>query len=313
MATLIISGGMDKEQLAEGIRQGDPTRDVRIWPETGDVSEIDLAMVWRAPHGELAKLPNLRLIINMGAGVDHLLRDETLPDVPLVRFVDPNLTMRMSEYVTLHVLLHQRRVLEYRALQAQAQWEELPQPGANEIRVGVMGTGVLGRDAAEKLATLGFQVAAWSRTAKDLGDITCFHGQDGLTDFLAQTDILVSLLPLTLETEGILNRQLIEGLAKDGLLPGPVLINAGRGGLQVETDILSCLDDGTLWATSLDVFEVEPLPSDSALWSHPRVVISPHNASISDERAVCRYVLDQIKRFEAGEPLDNIVERSRGY
>jgi len=313
MAILIISGGMDKDQLAEGIRRGDPTRDVRIWPESGDVSEIDLAMVWRAPHGELAKLPNLRLIINMGAGVDHLLRDETLPDVPLVRFVDPNLTMRMSEYVTLHVLLHQRRVLDYRALQAQAKWEELPQPGANEVRVGVMGTGVLGRDAAEKLAMLGFQVAAWSRTAKDLGDITCFHGQDGLTDFLAQTDILVSLLPLTLETEGILNRQLIEGLAKDGLLPGPVLINAGRGGLQVETDILSCLDDGALWATSLDVFEEEPLPSDSALWSHPRVVISPHNASISDERAVCRYVLDQIKRFEAGEPLDNIVERSRGY
>ncbi len=313
MALLIISGGMDKEQLAGGIRQGNPTRDVRIWPETGDVSEIDIAMVWRAPHGELAKLPNLQLIINMGAGVDHLLRDETLPDVPLVRFVDPNLTMRMSEYVTLHVLLHQRRVLEYRALQAQAKWEELPQPGANEVRVGIMGTGVLGRDAAEKLAMLGFQVAAWSRTAKDLGDITCFDGQNGLTDFLARTDILVSLLPLTPETQGILNRQLIGGLAKDGLLPGPVIINAGRGGLQVETDILSCLDDGSLWATSLDVFEEEPLPSDSALWSHPRVVISPHNASISDERAVCHYVLNQIERFEAGEQLENIVDRSRGY
>lgn len=313
MAILIISGGMDKERLAEGIRQGGLERDVRIWPETGDVSEIEFAMVWRSPHGELAKLPNLRLIINMGAGVDHLLTDETLPDVPLVRFVDPNLTMRMSEYVTLHVLLHQRRVLEYRELQAQAKWEELPQPGANEIRIGVMGTGVLGHDAAEKLAMIGFQVAAWSRTAKQLGDITCFHGQDGLTNFLARTDILVSLLPLTPETRGILSRKLFEGLAKDGLLPGPVLINAGRGGLQVEADILSCLKDGTLWATSLDVFEEEPLPSSSPLWSHPRAVISPHNASISDERAVCRYVLDQLERFETGKPLENIVERSRGY
>lgn len=313
MAILIISGGMDKERLAEGIRQGGLEQDVRIWPETGDVSEIEFAMVWRSPPGELAKLANLRLIINMGAGVDHLLTDETLPDVPLVRFVDPNLTMRMSEYVTLHVLLHQRRVLEYRELQAQAKWEELPQPGANEVRVGVMGTGVLGRDAAEKLAMLGFQVAAWSRTAKQLGDITCFHGQDGLTDFLARTDILVSLLPLTPDTQGILSRMLFEGLAKDGLLPGPVLINAGRGGLQVEADILSCLNDGTLWATSLDVFEEEPLPSSSPLWSHPRVVVSPHNASISDERAVCRYVLEQVARFEAGEPLENVVERSRGY
>lgn len=313
MAILIISAGMDRELLAEQVRSGAPGSDVRIWPDTGDVGDIDYAMVWKPPAGELAKLPNLKLILNMGAGVDHVVADPDLPDLPLVRFVDPNLTMRMTEYATLHVLLHQRRMLEYGALQAETRWEELPQPGANEVRVGVLGTGVLGRDAAEKLNMLGFQVAAWGRTPKSFEGIECFSGDDGRAAFLARTDILVCLLPLTPETKGILSRPLFGQLATDGLLPGPVIINAGRGGLQVETDILAALDDNTLWGASLDVFEEEPLPAASPLWAHPRVVITPHNASISDERAVGRYVVEQIGRFESGAPLENLVEAARGY
>ena len=176
-----------------------------------------------------------------------------------------------------------------------------------------MGLGVLGLDAVEKLKMLGYQVAGWSRSQKEIEGIECFSGADGLTPFLARTDILVCLLPHTPDTDGFVNTDLISSLAQDGTLPGPVLINAGRGRVQVEADILSALDDGTLWAASLDVFEEEPLPASSPLWTHPRVVITPHNASISDDRAVCRYVIDQIARHESGQPLQNVVDLKRGY
>lgn len=314
MALLIVFSKLKPDSYQRALAEFDGKLDIRVWPETGALEDIRYALVWKPEAGVLASLPNLQAIFSIGAGVDNVLNDTDLPDVPLVRFVDPNLTMRMSEYVCLHVLLHQRRMLDYRELQQKGQWMEIwPQPGANEIRVGVMGLGVLGRDACEKLAMLGFQVAGWSRSQKDIEGIECFAGEESMASFLARTDILVSLLPHTPETEGALNAELFAGLAKDGLLPGPVLINAGRGKLQIEVDILSALENENLWAASLDVFEEEPLPASSPLWKHPRVVITPHNASISDDRAVCRYVLDQITAYESGQPLENVVDQGRGY
>ena len=314
MALLIVFRELAPDSYRRELTELGGTLDVRVWPETGALEDIRYALVWKPQPGVLASLPNLEVIFSIGAGVDNVLSDTQLPNVPLVRFVDPNLTMRMSEYVCLHVLLHQRRMLDYREFQQEGQWKEVwPQPGANEIRVGVMGLGVLGQDACEKLAMLGFQVAGWSRSQKDIQGIECFAGEEGMSAFLARTDILVSLLPHTPETEDVLNTELFAGLAKDGLLPGPVLINAGRGKLQVEADIFTALEKGDLWAASLDVFEEEPLPTSSPLWKHPRVVITPHNASISDDRAVCRYVLDQIKDYESGKPLENVVDQGRGY
>ena len=314
MALLVVSRGMDPDCFAKGLRRLDDTLDVRVWPNAGDVSEIRYALVWKPEHGLLATLPNLEVVVSMGAGVDHVLSDPGFPDVPLVRFVDPNLTMRMTEYVCLHVLLHQRRMLDYAERQREKAWKDWSQqPGANEVRVGVMGLGVLGFDATQKLRMLGFQVAGWSRSRKDIEGIECFAGADGLTLFLARTDILVCLLPHTPDTEGFLNAELFSRLAQDGTLPGPVLINAGRGRVQVEADILAALESGTLWAASLDVFEEEPLPASSPLWSHPRVIVTPHNASISDDRAVCRYVIEQIARHEKGEQLQNVVDLNRGY
>jgi glyoxylate/hydroxypyruvate reductase A len=181
------------------------------------------------------------------------------------------------------------------------------------VRVGVLGLGVLGRDAAAKLAAMGFDVAGWSRTPKPDAGVPAFHGEEGLGAFLARTDILVCLLPLTDETRGFLNRGLFGRLARDGRLGGPVLINAGRGGQQVEADILACLDDGTLHAATLDVFETEPLPADSALWAHPAVTVTPHNAAMSDPETIGRLVAEQIRRFEAGEPLRDVVDRRLGY
>jgi glyoxylate/hydroxypyruvate reductase A len=176
-----------------------------------------------------------------------------------------------------------------------------------------MGLGVLGSDAARKLKAMGFEVAGWSRSPKIVKGVDTFSGEDGLDAFLARTDILVSLLPLTDDTRGILDKDLFAKLAQNGRLGGPILINAGRGGLQVEADILAALDDGTLTAATLDVFETEPLPPDSPLWTHPAVTVTPHNAAPSDANTISAYVADQIRRFEAGESLANVVKRELGY
>lgn len=278
-----------------------------------DASAITHAAVWKPDPGMLAGLPNLRAIFNLGAGVDALLADRTLPDVPLFRIIDPDLTSRMTEWVTLQVLFHFRQMPDYLARQSRAVWEQLDQPGAHEVRVGILGMGVLGRDCAEVLKRIGFQVAGWSRSGKAVEGFEMFGGEAGLAAFLARTDILVVLLPLTEATRGILNARLFAGLARDGRLPGPVLVNAGRGGLQVEADVLAALDDGTLAGASIDVFETEPLPADNPLWRHPRMIVTPHVAADSTPDGLVSGILRDIAAFERGESLPNRVDRETGY
>jgi glyoxylate/hydroxypyruvate reductase A len=197
--------------------------------------------------------------------------------------------------------------------QSRAEWAAKDQWAASAVRVGILGMGELGQDAAEVLHRIGFDVAGWSRTRKSVPGVKSFAGAAELPAFLARTDILVALVPLTAETRGILNRRLFEGLARDGRLGAPVLINAGRGGLQNEVDILACLEDGTLGAATLDVFHEEPLPASSPFWRHPKVTVTPHNAADSDAEAISDYIVAQIRRAEAGEPLQNVVDRTRGY
>ena len=316
MALLII--GSDRlDEFYNGVRECAPDRDVRAYPESGERDDIDYALAWKAPHGELAKLKNLKLIVSVGAGVDHLFTDPALPDVPIVRYIDPDLTTRMTQYVVLQTLYHVRRMSEIQAQQRVRKWHFLPEPMPEQTRVGIMGIGVLGQAAAEALGGLGYRLNGWSRGPKSIEGVTCFSGEDGLKPFLAQTDILVVLLPFTPATKGILNRDLFRQLSSDGQrhhrLPGPVLINAGRGGLQVEADILSALDAGDLYAASLDVFEVEPLPADSAIWQHERIVVTPHNAAESATESISRYFLRQIELMEAGKPLENVVDPKVGY
>jgi glyoxylate/hydroxypyruvate reductase A len=291
-----------------------PARDIRLWPDrVGDPVDIAYACAWKPPSGLLAGFPNLKAIFSLGAGVDHLAGDQNLPDVPLVRIVDPDLTMRMNEYVALHVLLIHRRQRLYDAQQRERVWRDHDQWPAADVAVGIMGLGVLGRAAADMLRRLGFNVAGWSRTPKAIQNIATFHGAKGLDEFLARTELLVCLLPLTPATEGLLNLVLLRKLKRDGVLGGAYLINAGRGRLQVDADILAALDEGSLAGATLDVFPTEPLPRDSPLWTHPKITITPHNAAASDPRSLAVNVLDQIERFERGLPLDNVVDRARGY
>ena len=314
MSLILVTKGMNTDNWVRELRAHNNDQSVKIWPkDASDVADVKYALAWLPPHGALAKLPNLEVIFSLGAGVDHLVNDPQLPKLPIVRIVDPNLTMRMTEYVMFHVLLHHRRFHAYDQQQKNKQWEVLDQPAACDVRVGVMGMGVLGSDAALKLQAMGFQVAGWSGSRKNFDGIESFAGQDELKAFLNRTDILVSLLPHTPDTHGILNAELFGELARDGALPGPILINAGRGKLQVEADILSALESGTLHAASLDVFEAEPLATTSALWSHERVTITPHNASESNDKALSKYILDQIARYEAGEALENVIDNTKGY
>jgi glyoxylate/hydroxypyruvate reductase len=315
MAFLIVASAR-ANLFAASARAQNPELDLRIAPELGCGADIDYALVWNPPHGLLRTLPNLKLIVSVGAGVDGILSDPELPDVPIVRYVDPDLTQRMVEYVVLHVLYHHRRMSEFRELQGQRHWEYLPEPAAHEVRVGIMGLGVLGAAASKVLGGLGYQLRGWSRSRKHLAGVVCFAGTAELETFLAATDILVVLLPLTPETHGIINRRLLRGLGRQGgagRLPGPVLINAGRGGLQVDADIVAALGAAELYAASLDVFETEPLPQASPLWSHPRVVITPHNAAESVPTAIVRYAFEQVRKHAQGEPLANLIDRHKGY
>ncbi len=283
-------------------------------PRSAARGDICYAVSWRHPGGALADLPNLQAIFSLGAGVDHVFYDPRLPETPIVRVVDEDLTNRMSEWVVMHALLHLRQQKLYDQRQAARHWEEdLEQPAAGDVRVGVMGLGELGRDAALKLKMMGFVVAGWSRAEKRLDGIECFHGADGLAAMLTKTDILVVLLPLTAETRGVVDARLFVKLARDGRLGGPILINAGRGGLQVEADIVAALESGALRAASLDVFETEPLPQDSPLWRHPRVYVSPHSAALSEPAIIVAGIAAQIEAYERGEPLQNVVDRGRGY
>jgi len=306
--------GWDAGPWEQRFRAAAPGRDIRMWPDRlGDPGEVAYAAAWLPPAGVFGAFKNLRVIFSLGAGVDGLLADRALPQVPIVRVVDPHLMRRMTEYVTLHVLMHHRRHRLYDAQQRDRVWHEHAQPRAGEVNVGIMGLGVLGRDAAEVLVRLGFRVAGWSRSPRQLPGVEVFHGAAGLDKFLARTEILVCLLPHTPATEGILDLALLRKLKRDGALGGAFLINAGRGKLQVDAGIVAALDEGALAGATLDVFPTEPLPAKSPLWLHPKVTITPHNSAASVPEEVVAYIVRQIERFEAGQGLENVIDPASGY
>jgi len=312
--SLLVAVTWETQPWVERFKRLLPDRDIVVLGEDFDRSAIRYVATWGPKPGSLSGLPNLEAIFSLGAGVDHLMSYPDLPDVPIVRVAQDDLTHRMSEYMVLHCLMYLRDQRRFDEDQKAKRWRpDRAPPIAGDVRAGIMGFGVLGQDSARKLKVMGFDVAGWSRTPKQVEGFEVFAGEEGLTPFLNRTDILIALVPLTPETKGILNRSLFEKLARDGRLGGPILINAGRGKLQVEADILACLEDGTLKAATLDVFETEPLPEDSPLWTHPRVTVTPHNSATSEPEATARYIAQQIRRHEAGEPFENVVDRKRGY
>lgn len=310
---LLHLSDVDEASWAERMRAALAPYPVVRRGDAFDPADIAYIFVWKPKPDAFEGLVNLKAILSLGAGVDALLRHPSLPDVPIVRFVDEDLTQRMSDYVVAHVSMHQRLYTRFRADQKARRWTQLYPPAASETTVGIMGLGILGEDAARRLLALGFSVNGWSRSPKAMAGVTCFAGSERFEEFLAGTDILVNLLPLTPETAGILNYETFSRLRRGKLDGGPVIVNAARGGHQKEADIVRALEDGTLGAASLDVFEVEPLPADSPLWDIENCYVTPHIAAISSEKTGVAYFSKIIKDHGAGKPLVNVVDRARGY
>ena len=296
------------------MKKAAPDLDVRVWPNhLGRIEDIKYAAAWLPPPNVLRSFPNLKLICSLGAGVDAILGDPTLPkDIPILRVNDDDLTNRMSEYIVLQVLMHHRQQRRFDANQKNIIWDSFATHAASALTVGIMGMGVMGADAAAKLTMMGFKVRGWSRKRKSIIGVDNF-AENELDAFLSGTDILISLLPATAETDGIINRALIQKLSRQGPFGAPIFINAGRGRQQIEDDLLICLNNGELYAATLDVFNKEPLPSTSALWTHPKITLTPHAAADSDPETICRYMHLQIQKFENGEKLQNLVDHDRGY
>jgi glyoxylate/hydroxypyruvate reductase A len=299
----------DPAQWLPALRAAMPALEVRVWPEIGDPAEIDYAIVWKPPAGMLAGLPNLKVIYSLGAGIDAMLRDPTLPPgIPLVRMVDLSLTEGMIEYVAEQVLAIHRQARAYRAQQAAGEWVQHDQLLARDITVGILGLGTLGAAVAKALKGLNFGIAGWSRTPKAVDGVDGFAGAAQLGTFLARTQILVCLLPLTAETEDILDAELFAALPA-----GAWVINAGRGPQLVDADLIAALDSGQLAGAVLDVFRTEPLPADHPFWAHPKIVLTPHIAASNNAKYATLRLAEQVAHFERGEPMDDVVDRSRGY
>lgn len=284
--------------------------DFRSWPDQmGDPSEIEYALVWAPPAGVLASCVNLKAIYGLGQGVDHIFADPQLPEnIPILRIVDPWMSQAMSEWCLLHVLRFHRQALEYAEITAAKAWTKLPFPDTAKRRVGIMGLGALGSDLAGKLTALGFPVRGWSRSPKNLPGVTSFAGEDALADFLADTEILVNLLPLTLDTRDLMTT------ARFNQMPaGSFVINAGRGATMVEPDLLAAINAGQIAGAALDVFCEEPLPQDHVFWGHAKIDIWPHVAAQTNPDTATRQIVDNIRRLMAGEKPVNEVNFNRQY
>lgn len=271
---------------------------------------VDYLATFRPTPGLLKQLTALKAVFSLGAGVDGIVSDPDYPQaVPLSRFVDPTLTREMAQYVVMHVLIHHRAQRYFDAAQAMNKWRQRPPPRATEdTRIGILGLGELGSRCAERLRDLEFTVLGWSRSKKELRGVESFAGAGELAPFLARTDILVCLLPLTEETRGILNAKTFALMPKGGFV-----INAARGGHLIEDDLVHAIDTGQLSGATLDVFQTEPLPRDNILWNHPRITVTPHVAAITDPRAAASYIATNIAAQQRGDALENVVDLTRGY
>jgi glyoxylate/hydroxypyruvate reductase A len=309
MSLAIIYPNGDVSDWVIALHACDPTLKVEVWPEISNPEDVAFALCWNHPAGVLQQFPNLKCISSLGAGVNHLLNDINRPlDVPLVRLVDDDLKQSMTEYVMLGVLEHFRRFKDYRQQQTDCEWKAQRIPHVSELGIGIMGCGELGRNVANKLSDLGFSVYGWNRSPKEISHIPVFSGNDELTDFLQKADILVCLLPLTAETENILNAQTFSCLP-----PNAYLINVARGAHLVDNDLLVALDSGQLSGALIDVFREEPLPEQHPFWQHNKITITPHIASVTNPKSAAAQIVENYRRALNAEPLLNLVDVAGGY
>jgi glyoxylate/hydroxypyruvate reductase A len=297
------------QKLIGAIREALPDEDVREWPEAGDPAEIDISMIYRMQPGFLKPYPNLKLISATGAGIDHYLLDPDFPrHLPLVRVVDESFAARMADYVLSWAMFHHRDIAHYLEAQQRREWAYKVMRPAAEVSVGVMGLGQMGSLAAKRLAMLGYEVHGWARSQHTIDGVTCHAGEAELGSFLARTEILINLLPLTPETNGILSSAVFDRMPKGG-----ILISAGRGKHLIEADLIAALESGQLRAATIDAFRTEPLPADHPFWTQPGLYVTPHCSSTASLETIVESFAENVRRFRAGQPLLNLVDYDKGY
>ncbi len=287
-----------------------PEMDVRVHPDDGDVNEIKYVAVWKHPHGIIKKYPNLKAILSLGAGVDHILSDPDLPEgIPIVRLVDKKLTHEMC-FHALHWVLHfHSDHFLYMKQQKDKKWQQQGSIQPEDRTVGIMGLGNIGRGIGDSLVNQGFKVLGWGANQKSsLGDIKYFFGKVQLSDFLVKTNILINVLPFSKDTKNMLRKDELKFLPR-----GSFIINMGRGGIINETDLFYLLDEGHITAAALDVFEQEPLSTKNPLWSHPSVYITPHIAGQSNPQSSAKTIAENIRRIEDGKMPFPIYNIAKGY
>ena len=285
-----------------------PDLDFRVWPDACDLGKVEYLIAWQVPPEFLTALPRLKVLFSSGAGIDHIDFSTVPAHIPIVRMVEPGIIGGMVEYVSLAVLALHRDLFDYVGAKAACRWSPLEVPPASMRTVGVMGMGVLGRAVLERLATYGFRLRGWNRSPRHMDGVESFAGTDQLPRFLEGCNIMVCLLPLTSSTKGVLSHTLFSALP-----PGAAVVNVGRGQHLVNADLLAALDSGRLSRAILDVTDPEPLPPEHPFWMHPRIFLTPHIASMTQPETAAAILLENIRRHQRGEPLRDVIDRSRGY
>ena len=303
----LLSHSVDLDFLRPLLLAADPSLAIATWPDPRCL-EAEVAVCWNSPPGVYAQMPNLKLVHSIAAGVDNVVAGQDLRELPVCRVVDPMLAEGMLQFVLWGVLHFHRKLDQAMASQRIQQWKRPRQTPASSCRVGLMGMGELGGHIARRLPLLGYPVSGWARTPREIPGVTMFNGDERYLDFLAQTDVLVCLLPLTAQTRGILGERTFSALPK-----GAALIHCGRGEHLVEADLVAALGSGQLRGAIVDVYEKEPLPADHPLWSTPGLVVTPHMATMATYDVVVQQVVRNIGRMHEGAPYFNQVDMARGY
>jgi glyoxylate/hydroxypyruvate reductase A len=298
----------DPEEWVPRLRVLLPEEDIRVWPDIGDPAKVEVAVTWIPPEGALESFTNLIAVQSLGAGINHLPIQTFPPQVRIARLVDSGLTGMMADYGLFAALRYARNIDHHERMQRAGTWDYVMPRGLASCPVGVMGLGVIGGATALKLAANGFPVSGWARSPKTLAGIDCYSGEAGLPVFLSKIRVLINLLPLTAQTENILDAKLFAMLPQ-----GAFVVNMGRGGHLVDADLLAAIDSGHLGGATLDVFRPEPPPSDHPFWNHPRILMTPHVAGTGDPDSAAQVVAENIMRAKRGDPMLNEVDRARGY
>lgn len=309
MSIVIIRQDDKIESWKKAIQSYDATLEVYSYLEPHDKEKVEVALVWKHPIGSLKEYPNLAYLASMGAGVDFIFEDNTAPlAIPITRVVDRQLAIDMSEHVLALILNYLKGLDTYKVNQTKKIWKPTSYKRIADVRVGILGLGVLGTQVAQDLAKVGFTVQGWAKTHKELQNIKSYAGKNELNPFLNKSDILVCLLPLTEATTGILNKQLFSQLPKNAYL-----INVARGGHLVDQDLRDFINNQYISGASLDVYHEEPLPKDHFFWNFDEILMTPHHSSVSDTNSVVPQIVENYQRMQAGLPLLNLVSKNKGY